>query len=488
MKNRTLILIAIALTVLCAAFLTAQGTSYIAALDVSGISDNAGDFTLAIEQKTGAVTLENKDLKDGTLYLEFRSVEEGKAIVDVYGPDEYHYYFRLFSHRFGILTYDEYFGDCTGSRVIPLTISLYLLILLYTVYGRLRQNWRGDLYRYRNVFYIGLLIFLSFLLVDQVLRAVNYQSLIATLNGMVTASQGFSLITLPIAFVLSIFVTATNIQLMRREGRNWRNMLGCFLGVLLCAGTLFPDLLYRALYANPVIDIHNMSGVAMHVEMLVESLAGTLTAYLECVLLGTVILAVAAAKRTPAYDKDYMIILGCRMKDDGTPTPLLQGRVDKALEFAEAQKAETGKELVFVPSGGQGADEPLSEAACMKNYLLAKGVPEERILCEDRSTSTETNFRNSLELIRAHSGQEDPKIAFSTTNYHVLRSGMIASSLGAQAEVVGSRTKRYFWINAFVREFIASLAAEKKRHLAAGALLVLFNVLMVWLIYLSNIR
>ena len=488
MKNRTLILIAIALIVLCIAFLAVQGTSYIAALDVSGVSDNAGDFTLAIEQKTGAVTLENKDLKNGTLYLEFRSVEEGKAIVDVYGPDEYHYYFRLFSHRFGILTYDEYFGDCTGSRVIPLAIVLYLLLLIYTFSVRLRQSVEENLYRYRNVFYIGLLIFLSFLLVDQVLRAVNYQSLIATLNGMVTASQGFSLITLPIAFVLSIFVTATNIQLMRREGRNWRNMLGCFLGVLLCAGTLFPDLLYRALYANPVIDIHNMSGIAMHVEMLVESLAGTLTAYLECVLLGTVVMGIAAAKHRPERNKDYMIILGCHMKDDGTPTALLQGRVDKALEFAKQQEEETGKALVFVPSGGQGADEPLSEAVCMKNYLMEQGIPEERILCEDRSASTETNFRNSLDLIRAHSSLDDPQIAFATTNYHVFRSGMIASQQGVKAEGIGSRTKRYFWINAFVREFIATMAAEKKRHLAVGAFLVAFDCLLVWLIYQSNIR
>ncbi|MBQ3661391.1 MAG: YdcF family protein [Firmicutes bacterium] len=488
MKNRTLILIAIALTVLCAAFLAAQGTSYIVTLDVFGVSDDAGDFTVAIEQKTGAVTLENKDLKDGTLYLEFRSVEEGKAIVDVYGPDEYHYYFRLFSHRFGILTYDEYFGDCTGSRIVPLSIVLYLLLLIYTFSVRLRQSLKENLYRYRNIFYIGLLLFLSFLLIDQVLRTVTYRGPIETLRAMLGAMQSFSVITLPVAFVLAVFVTATNIQLMRREGRNWRNLLGCFLGVLLCFGTIFPDLLYRMLYANPVIDVHNQAGVATHVEMLAESLAGTVTSYLECVLLGTVILGIAAAKRTPVYDKDYMIILGCRMRDDGTPTPLLQGRVDRALAFAAEQKEKTGKDLVFVPSGGQGADEPLSEAACMKNYLLAKGVPEERILCEDRSTSTETNFRNSLELIRAHSGQEDPQIAFATTNYHVLRSGMIASSLGAHAEGVGSRTKRYFWINAFVREFIASLAAEKKRHLAAGALLVLFNVLMVWLIYQSNIR
>ena len=65
---------------------------------------------------------------------------------------------------------------------------------------------------------------------------------------------------------------------------------------------------------------------------------------------------------------------------------------------------------------------------------------------------------------------------------------MIASQQGVKAEGVGSRTKRYFWINAFVREFIATMAAEKKRHLAVGAFLVAFNCLLVWLLYQSNIR
>jgi vancomycin permeability regulator SanA len=487
-KNRSLILIAVLLTVLCIAFIAVRGTSYVVRLDVSGISDDAGDFRVAIDQQTEAVTLADQYMENGQLCLDFRSAGEGRAYVDVFGPGEYKEFFRLFSHKTGILTLDEFLGDCTGSRVIPLAIALYLLLLIYTFSVRLRQSVQENLYRYRNIFYIGLLIFLSFLLIDQVLRTVTYRGPIATISGMLSAMQGFSVITLPVAFVLALFVTATNIQLMRREGRNWRNLLGCFLGILLCFGTIFPDLLYHILFANPVIDIHNQAGVATHVEMLAECLVGTLTSYLECVLLGTIVLGIAAAKRKPEPDKDYMIILGCRMKDDGTPTPLLKGRIDKALEFAEEQKAQTGKELVFVPSGGQGADEPLSEAACMKNYLMAQGVPEERILCEDRSTSTETNFRNSLEVIRSHSVKEDPQIAYATTNYHVLRAGMIATSLGVRAEGTGSRTKRYFWINAFVREFIATMAAEKKRHLLVGALLIAFICLMVWLTYQSNIR
>lgn len=488
MKNRTLVLIAVILTVLCAAFLAVRGTSYVVKLDVAGISDDAGDFRVEIEQEPEAVALTDQRVENGQLCLTFRSVHEGKAYVDVTGPDGYSGFFRLFAHKTGILTIDEFLGNCTGSRAIPLAIAVYLLLLIYTFSVRLRQSVRENLYRYRNIFYIGLRIFLSFLLIDQVLRTVTYRGPIATIGDMLSAMQGFSVVTLPVAFVLAVFVTATNIQLMRREGRNWRNMLGCFLGVLLCFGTVFPDLLYHMLFANPVIDIHNQAGVATHVEMLAESLVGTLTSYLECVLLGTIVLGITAAKRKPAYDKDYLIILGCRMKDDGTPTPLLKGRIDQALEFAKEQRAATGKDLIFVPSGGQGADEPLSEAVCMKDYLLAMGVPEERILCEDRSTSTETNFRNSLEVIRSHSSGDDPQIAFATTNYHVLRAGMIATSLGVRTEGTGSRTKRYFWINAFVREFIATMAAEKKRHLLVGALLIAFNCLMVWMIYQSNIR
>ena len=124
MKNRTLILIAIALTILCAAFIAAQGSSYVVKLDVSGVSDDAGDFSVAIDQSTDSVTLADKHLEDSTLYMEFRSAGEGRALVDVDGPDGYTAFFRLYSHKSGILTFNDYLGDCTGSRIIPFAISM----------------------------------------------------------------------------------------------------------------------------------------------------------------------------------------------------------------------------------------------------------------------------------------------------------------------------------------------------------------------------
>ena len=182
----------------------------------------------------------------------------------------------------------------------------------------------------------------------------------------------------------------------------------------------------------------------------------------------------------PPYDRDYMLILGCQVSKDGSLTPLLRSRVDRALEFARDQEEKTGRNLVFVPSGGQGADEIVSEAGAMREYLLSRGIPDERIIVEDKSTDTEENIRNSMRLIREHAPGTEPNAAFSTTNYHVFRAGMIAETQGEKLEGIGSPTKRYFWINAFIREFVATLVSERKKHiLVVGALTFLITAAVI---------
>jgi uncharacterized SAM-binding protein YcdF (DUF218 family) len=212
-----------------------------------------------------------------------------------------------------------------------------------------------------------------------------------------------------------------------------------------------------------------------------------LVAYLECILLGTIVLAVRAARRIPPFDRDYILILGCQVNGDGTLTKLLQGRADRALEFARLQKEAGGKDPVFVPSGGQGPDEVISEAAAVKRYLLEQGVPEARILTEDKSTDTEENLRCSAALIRETTGEAAPKLAFSTTNYHVFRAGVLAAQQGLDAQGVGSKTKRYFWINAFVREFIATVVSERRVHLRVVGTVLLMLVGMILIRYFSMI-
>lgn len=85
---------------------------------------------------------------------------------------------------------------------------------------------------------------------------------------------------------------------------------------------------------------------------------------------------------------------------------------------------------MFVPSGGQGGDEIISEGEAMKRYLLEQGIPEDQIMPETKSTNTLENMKFSKELING----ENAKVAFSTTNYHVFRGGMFASQVNMNAK------------------------------------------------------
>lgn len=86
---------------------------------------------------------------------------------------------------------------------------------------------------------------------------------------------------------------------------------------------------------------------------------------------------------------------------------------------------------------------------------------------EDQSTNTYENMLFSKEKILAQNPQA--KVAFSTTNYHVFRSGMMARRVKMKAQGVGSKTKWYFWPNASVREFVGLL----KQHRGKQAIILI---------------
>jgi len=83
---------------------------------------------------------------------------------------------------------------------------------------------------------------------------------------------------------------------------------------------------------------------------------------------------------------DYLVILGAGLKGDRI-TPTFQYRLDKGVEYLRANP-----ELKVV---GQGPGEDLTEAEAMKRYLVSHGIDEDRIIMEDRATSTEEATKNS---------------------------------------------------------------------------------------------
>ena len=485
MSKRGLILSACILLVAVFSVMLFLGDTYTVKRDLPE-AESAGDISIVLDPE-GIVSLESTDMREGTMYAKLRSQQRGMTYIAVSVKDQRVYYDTIYVHPTGLITINSYFGDFTGGAVIPVITALFFALLLSNIVRRYIDGSRNEMYSYRNIRDLGFIIFISLLIVNLVAEAIRYTSPYNTVSTVFSFAQLFLMMSLPLIIVISLFVTVSNINLMRKEGRTWRNMLGAILGILFIIGAVFPTALGEILQRSrsQIIDVHNMNGPWLYIEMLTEGFEAFIVAYLECILAATIITASKAAKHIPSFDKDYILILGCQVRKDGTLTPLLKGRADRALEFAGMQNEKTGKDIKFVPSGGKGSDEIISEGEAIRKYLLSQGIPEDRIIAETESRNTYENFRNSLELIKADTEKDEPKIAFSTTNYHVFRSGLLAHNQGIEAEGIGSRTKSYFWINAFIREFVGTLFSERKTHAVTAAALFLVSLALTLFMYAS---
>lgn len=372
----------------------------------------------------------------------------------------------------GILLYRD--SERYAGAICIVTAALCLVViggLLHALCGQLRYN----PYSYNTIYYMGFALFLSFVFITYVMLAVRLftQPELYNIHGilyiLLRSAKEYMLVTFPFLLAFSCALCVSNVALIRHEGRRFVNLLGILLSVLIVAGVAFIFVFdYAVSGSRTEVMIHD----------LIANLIAAIYLYFECMLVGTIAANIIVVRYKPEPDKDFLIILGCGIRKDGTPTPLLRGRIDRALSFAREQERETGKKLIFVTSGGQGSDEVISESASMKRYLMEQGVPQTQIVEEDRSSDTAENMRFSKEKIM----QIDPngKIAFATTNYHVFRSGIFARRVKMRAVGIGAKTKWYFWPNAAVREFVGLLTKHRvKQVLILGSLIASYVVITV---------
>ena len=365
-----------------------------------------------------------------------------------------------------------------AARYAALTSALIGLFLLAAV-GQLIVAFCRQIqynpYSYNTIYYMGFSLFLLAVAVMQLritLLLIRYPQVYQAneiLHILLDSAKNFMYYSSPFLLLFSIALCVSNISLIRHEGRRLVNILGILLSFLLVAGLVLLFTFDRYASGSRLqVMLHDLAAIIFAAVYL----------YFECMLIGAIVADVIAARYEPEPDKDFLIILGCGFRKDGSPSPLLRGRLDRALRFAEKQEAATGKAPIFVTSGGQGPDEVCSESACMKRYLLEQGVPEERILEEDRSTDTFENMKYSKAQIWKVNPQG--KVAFATTNYHVFRSGLYARRVKMRAVGMGADTKWYFWPNASVREFVGLLTEHRgKQILIFGSLILTYTILTI---------
>ena len=168
------------------------------------------------------------------------------------------------------------------------------------------------------------------------------------------------------------------------------------------------------------------------------------------VLIGIVLFAVVEGLIISRFhdrgkaDLDYIIVLGAQMKPAG-PSAVLKFRLDAAYDYLVENE-----NTICILSGGQGSNEPCSEAEGMYQYLTDKGIAPKRLLMEDQSTDTSENIAYSMTLI----GENDTSVGIVTNNFHVFRGVRLAKAAGMQ-DVCGiaARSNVYFQLNNMVREF-----------------------------------
>lgn len=326
------------------------------------------------------------------------------------------------------------------------------LITLFAIIAFIFSVWRD-----RRSFLNPALLIICIILINISVAKILYDSGYVVAHGFIIF---LLLFVIPLIILLSaVFLIYNGFILLKREGLSKTNLLSLILGIIIL---LFFALIFfyytsvgRLFFSNMILTIIFIIIVFSYL------LFGS--AFVGLMLYSILYLAIPKNK---LYD--FIIIHGAGLKEGEYVTPLLKQRIDKAIEAFYKSK---NPNIRIIASGGKGNDEKISEAQAIANYIEKETtVPTDRIILEDKSTTTYENLLFSKEI--GESLIENPKFLFVTNNYHVYRTGAYAKKVGMVGDGLGCRTARYYIPSAFIREFIALCVKIKWVFAAFYAILI----------------
>ncbi len=247
-----------------------------------------------------------------------------------------------------------------------------------------------------------------------------------------------------ILFFLSLLIVPfllidNGITMIHRESASFANLLSLILGALIAIGEIatFVNILCSESYEQ-MPTVFNLT-----------AFISTSIIYFSMWILTFVLYIVSIQFMPHRMNFKYIIIHGCGLIGGKRVSKLLSDRIDKAIEIYE----KCADKPIIIASGGKGTDEAVSEADAIKGYLLEHGIPEDKIIAEDRSTTTMENLQNCREIINRRN--EKGRIALVSSNYHIYRCILYASKLGMKCTGIGAKVAFYYFPSATLREFAA---------------------------------
>ena len=182
--------------------------------------------------------------------------------------------------------------------------------------------------------------------------------------------------------------------------------------------------------------------------------------YGACLLLYTIVFIVFSvmilsySNAEPTFDSRQTVVVVCGSKVNGyEPGEALKKRLDAAYEILLMDD-----DALCILSGGQGEDETIPEAECMRAYLEAKGIEAERLIKEDKSRNTDENIEYSIKVMEENDISLESNFIFVSSRFHIPRVLMIAAEHGLSAQGAGAVTPfSVYSISRLVRELMSYL-------------------------------
>jgi uncharacterized SAM-binding protein YcdF (DUF218 family) len=163
----------------------------------------------------------------------------------------------------------------------------------------------------------------------------------------------------------------------------------------------------------------------------------------------TQILIISHAFTKDTSKPDYIVILGAGLRGE-IPSLTLYQRLNASLNLINMHK-----DVKVILSGGQGPNETISEAEAMYRYLISKGVSSERLIKEDKSTSTLENLAFTKNTIKSLDNRSDITITIVTSNFHLFRSQFLSKRVGLKSQAYSADIIPYLIPTYFFRESLA---------------------------------
>lgn len=338
--------------------------------------------------------------------------------------------------------------------VLIILFFLSLLTFIYVITHERRSMWSG-MTLVLTIFNLGI-VFLDSLIILNAKLPQHHK-----LMGQIVIWIMLIILILILLFILTLIVMFiyNGVVILFKEGTRLSNFLSLAMGIaILLLLFVYPSLdkyvkgpWFRYLYLFVSLTIFYILGMLMMY---------TLTSFINLINWGK-------------NKLDYVVVLGAGLINGEKVSPLLASRINRGIEI---YKKNPGSKIIM--SGGQGEDEKLPEGQAMAEYAISEGMTEDDIIIENKSLNTNQNLAYSYKLMRPNS-----RFAIVSNSYHVYRALVLAKRQGLQCIGYGAKTKWYFTLNAFVREFIAYIVITKKLQTTIISIIAFFVLALAGIYY-----